>query len=122
MAETLSLAGKFALVTGSSKENGIGAAIARGLARNGASVAIHYVSDSSKSRAEGVATNITKEFGTKTTLVRGAVEEFGTAQTIVEDTLKGLGTDHIDILGMLRRPGLRTLLSLSETKLTSDFR
>ncbi|KAK9343155.1 hypothetical protein V1522DRAFT_251005 [Lipomyces starkeyi] len=97
-AETLSLAGKFALVTGSSKEHGIGAAIARSLARNGASVAIHYVSESSKSKAEGVAANITKEFGTKTTVVRGALEEVGTAKTIVEDTLKGLDTDHIDIL------------------------
>ncbi|OIW28752.1 short chain dehydrogenase reductase [Coniochaeta ligniaria NRRL 30616] len=97
-ADTLSLAGKFALVTGSSKEHGIGAAIARGLARNGASVAIHYVSESSKISAEGVAANITKEFGTKTTVVRGAIEEAGTAKTIVEDTLKGLNTDHIDIL------------------------
>jgi NAD(P)-dependent dehydrogenase (short-subunit alcohol dehydrogenase family) len=44
-AETLSLAGKTALVTGSSRENGIGAAIARALAQNGASVAIHYVSE-----------------------------------------------------------------------------
>ena len=105
MAETFSLAGKFALVTGSSKENGIGAAIARGLARNGASVAIHYVSDSSKSRAESVIASITKDFGTKTALVRGAVEEVGNAKTIIEDTLRGLGTDHIDILGMLRRPG-----------------
>lgn len=103
--ETLSLAGKFALVTGSSREHGIGAAIARSLARNGASVAIHYVSESSKSKAEGVAANITKEFGTKTTVVRGAVEEFGTAKAIVEDTLKGLSTDHIDILGMQRRAG-----------------
>lgn len=103
-AETLSLAGKFALVTGSSKEDGIGAAIARALARNGAAVAIHYVSESSKLKAEGVAANITKEFGTKTTVVRGAVEEVGTAKTIVENTLEGLNTDHIDILGMFRRP------------------
>ncbi|KAK4031883.1 hypothetical protein C8A01DRAFT_20968 [Parachaetomium inaequale] len=97
-AETFSLAGKFALVTGSSKEHGIGAAIVRSLARNGAAVAIHYVSESSKAKAEGVAANITKEFGTKTTVVRGAVEEAGTAKTIVEAALKGLDTDHIDIL------------------------
>jgi len=98
--ETLSLAGKFALVTGSSKENGIGAAIARSLARNGAAVAIHYVSESSKSLAEGVAANITKDFGTRTTVVQGAVEKVGAAKAIVADTLKGLDTDHIDILGM----------------------
>lgn len=106
MADTLSLNGKFALVTGSSKEDGIGAAIARTLARNGASVAIHYVSESSKVRAEGVAANITKEFGTKTAVVRGAVEETNTARAIVEDTLNGLNTDHIDILGMLQTLGL----------------
>jgi NAD(P)-dependent dehydrogenase (short-subunit alcohol dehydrogenase family) len=103
-AETLSLAGKIALITGSGRENGIGAAIARGLARNGASVAIHYVSESSKPKAEAVAASITKEFGTKTTVVRGAVEEVDTAKTIVANTLKGLDADHIDILGMLRRP------------------
>ena len=119
-AETLSLAGKFALVTGSSKEHGIGAAIARSLARNGASVAIHYVSESSKSKAEAVAANITKEFGTKTTVVRGAVEEVGTAKTIVEDTLKGLDTDHIDILGMLWRPGASNFVITKLGK--SDFR
>jgi len=40
-ADTLSLLGKTAFVTGSGKENGIGAGIARNLARNGASVVIH---------------------------------------------------------------------------------
>jgi len=47
-ADTFSLAGKAALVTGSGRETGIGAAIARALAQNGASVAIHYVSEDSK--------------------------------------------------------------------------
>ncbi|KPM38129.1 hypothetical protein AK830_g8429 [Neonectria ditissima] len=96
--DTLSLTGKTALVTGSGRENGIGAAIARTLARNGASVAIHYVSDSSKARAEKVATNISKEFGTKTTVVQGSVENPQVAKSIVEQTLKGLGADRIDIL------------------------
>ena len=98
--ETLPLEGKFALVTGSGKETGIGATIARTLARNGAAVAIHYVSDSSKPRAEVVAQSITKDFGTKAIVVRGAIEQPGVAKQIVEDAMKGLGTDHIDILGM----------------------
>ena len=99
--ETLSLAGKTALVTGSGRETGIGAAIARALARNGAFVAIHYVSEDSKLRAEKVAKNINKEFGTKTTVVQGALENFDTAKNMVEQILKAFDVDHIDILGML---------------------
>ena len=53
--DTLSLAGKTALVTGSGRGTGIGAAISRAMARNGASVAIHYVSEDSKARAEKIA-------------------------------------------------------------------
>jgi NAD(P)-dependent dehydrogenase (short-subunit alcohol dehydrogenase family) len=99
-AETLSLAGKTALITGSGRENGIGAAIARTLARNGASVAIHYVSEHSMARAEKVATDINQEFGTKTTVVQGGVENSDTAKSMVEQTLKAFNVDHIDILGM----------------------
>jgi len=97
-AETFSLAGKTALVTGSGRETGIGAAIARTLARNGASVAIHYVSEHSKARAEKVATDINQEFGTKTTVVQGGVENSDTAKRMVEQTLKAFDVDHIDIL------------------------
>jgi NAD(P)-dependent dehydrogenase (short-subunit alcohol dehydrogenase family) len=99
-ADTLSLAGKTALVTGSGRETGIGAGIARALARNGASVAIHYVSEGSKARAEKVASDISKEFGTKTTVVQGGVENADTAKNMVEQILKAFGVDHIDILGM----------------------
>ena len=99
-AETLSLAGKTALITGSGRESGIGAAIARTLARNGASVAIHYVSENSKARAEKLAIDINQEFGTKTTVVQGGVENFDTEKSMVEQTLKAFDVDHIDILGM----------------------
>lgn len=99
-ADTLSLAGKTALVTGSGRESGIGAAIARALARNGASVAIHYVSDGSKARAEKVAIDINQEFGTKTTVVQGGVENSESAKNMVEQILKAFSVDHIDILGM----------------------
>jgi NAD(P)-dependent dehydrogenase (short-subunit alcohol dehydrogenase family) len=100
-ADTLSLVGKTALVTGSGRETGIGAAIARTLARNGASVAIHYASESSKARAEKVAIDISEEFGTKTTVVQGGVENSDSAKTMVEQILKTFDVDHIDILGML---------------------
>ena len=99
-ADTLSLAGKTALVTGSGKENGIGAAIAKALARNGANVAIHHVSANSKARAEKVASDLNKEFGSKTTVVQGAMENVDTAHTMVEQILKAFSVDHIDILGM----------------------
>jgi NAD(P)-dependent dehydrogenase (short-subunit alcohol dehydrogenase family) len=98
--DTLSLAGKTALVTGSGRETGIGAGIARAFARNGASVAIHYVSEESKARAEKVAADINEEFGTKTTVVQGGVENYNTAKSMVEQILKAFGVDHIDILGM----------------------
>lgn len=97
--DTLSLAGKTALVTGSGRENGIGAAIARAFARNGASVAIHHVSDSSRPRAEKVAADISNEFGTKVTVVQGSVQDPQSANNLVEQTLKGLDVGHVDILG-----------------------
>ena len=100
LADTLSLAGKTALVTGSGRETGIGAAIARALARNGASVAIHHVSEHSKGRAEKVAIDINKEFGTQTTVIHGRLENHDTAKSMVEQTLKAFDVDHIDILGM----------------------
>jgi NAD(P)-dependent dehydrogenase (short-subunit alcohol dehydrogenase family) len=99
MVETLSLAGKTAFVTGSGKENGIGAAIARALARNGASVALHHVSDSTEARAEKLAMDIHKETGSKTTVVRGGVEDFDHAETMVKQILEDFGVDHLDILG-----------------------
>ncbi|EFX06226.1 short chain dehydrogenase reductase [Grosmannia clavigera kw1407] len=98
VADTLSLAGKTAIVTGSARENGIGAAIATVFARNGASVAIHYNSDNSKPRAEKVAAELSKEFGVKTIVLQGDVAKQDAAFGLVERALKGLGTGHIDIL------------------------
>ncbi|KAK8038441.1 hypothetical protein PG993_006852 [Apiospora rasikravindrae] len=97
-ADTLALDGKVAIVTGSGRENGIGAGIARALARNGASVAIHYVSESTKPRAEKLAAEISKELDAKTAVVQGAVEEPGTADRIVQETLKAFHADSVDIL------------------------
>ncbi|KAK6543235.1 hypothetical protein TWF694_000003 [Orbilia ellipsospora] len=95
--ENLSLVGKVAIVTGSARENGIGAAIARALARNGAAVMIHYVSDSSKSRAEKVVADLCAH-GAKADLVQGDVTVPHDAAKIVNETLRLLNTNHIDIL------------------------
>ena len=53
-----------------------------------------------KARAEKVAIDINKEFGTKTTVVQGGVENYDTAKNMVEQILKAFSVDHIDILGM----------------------
>ncbi|GJN75449.1 short-chain dehydrogenase [Purpureocillium lilacinum] len=120
--DTLSLAGKTALVTGSSKENGIGAAIARAFARNGASVAIHHVSEGSKAGAEKLAADIASEFGTKTTLVRGQVGDYSAARSIVEQALQGLGVNHIDILiNNAGAGGAASLLEITPELVEAEF-
>ncbi|KIM94500.1 hypothetical protein OIDMADRAFT_184497 [Oidiodendron maius Zn] len=96
--DTLSLAGKTALITGSGRENGVGAAIARGFARSGAAVAIHCLSEGSKPRAEKLAANITTEFGTKTIVVHGSVSDYKATREMVSQVLKEFDVDHIDIL------------------------
>ncbi|RYP50359.1 hypothetical protein DL768_004124 [Monosporascus sp. mg162] len=96
-ADTLSLQGKVAIVTGSGRENGIGAGIALAFARNGASVAVNYVSDSSKDRAANVCENLRKAGG-QAIVVQAAVDTIEGARDLVNKTLEGFKTDHIDIL------------------------
>jgi NAD(P)-dependent dehydrogenase (short-subunit alcohol dehydrogenase family) len=97
--DSLSLSGKTAIVTGSGRENGIGAAIAIALARNGASVTINHVSDASAPRAAAVAKKIHDEGG-RAIVVQASVERPEDGQRLVSETLKAFGTDRIDILGM----------------------
>ena len=96
-ADTLSLAGKVAIVTGSGRENGIGAAIALSLARNGAAVTINYVSDASANRAANVAESVRK-FGGKATVVQADVTKSKDAKKLVDDTLKAFGVEKVDIV------------------------
>ena len=96
--DTLSLAGKVAIVTGSGRENGIGAAIAIALSRNGAAVVINYVSESSEARAAGVAKTI-QAAGGQVIVVKASVNTPEGANHLVQETLKRFKTDHIDILG-----------------------
>src|SRR3569833_86489 len=96
--DTFSLANKVAIVTGSGRENGIGAAIAFALARNGASVVVNYVSDGSASRAEAVVLKL-RSPGAKALAIQADVTTPEGAQKIVRQTLEGFGVDHIDIHG-----------------------
>lgn len=85
------LKGKRALVTGSS--TGIGAAVAKELARLGASVAVH--GNKNTEAAEAVAAEI-RAAGGKAVVVLGDVSNSASAARIVADAVAGLGG--LDIL------------------------
>jgi len=85
------LTGKVAVVTGASK--GIGAAIAKSLAAEGASVVVNYAS--SKSGADAVVAAITAAGG-KAVGVRGDVSKKAEAEGIIDAAIKKFG--RLDIL------------------------
>ncbi|KAM0206312.1 hypothetical protein ACHAPA_008319 [Fusarium lateritium] len=119
--DTLSLAGKIAIITGSGRENGIGAGIAKALARNGAAVTIHYVSDSVTERAHAIAESI-KSDGGKAIVIQASIETPEGAQYLVDETLRGFNTDHIDIL--VNNAGVATFgetLAVNAGQLTQAF-
>lgn len=96
MPDNFDLTGKVAIVTGSGRERGIGAGIARALARNGAAVTINYVSPSTTVSAENVAKDI-RAAGGRVAVVRADVSTVAGAEKIVQETTKAFG-DKIDIL------------------------
>ena len=85
------LTGKVAVVTGASK--GIGAAIAKSLAAEGASVVVNYAS--SKAGADAVVSAITAAGG-KAVAVGGDVSKAAEAQGIIDAAIKNFG--RLDIL------------------------
>lgn len=85
------LSGKVAVVTGASK--GIGADIAKGLAKEGASVIVNYAA--SKEGAEKVVAEITKAGG-KAVAVQGDVANEADVNRLFEETRKTFGK--LDVL------------------------
>jgi 3-oxoacyl-[acyl-carrier protein] reductase len=85
------LTGKVAVVTGASK--GIGAAIAKSLAAEGASVVVNYASD--KTGADTTVKAIT-EAGGKAITIKGDVSKQADAQGIIDAAIKNFGK--LDIL------------------------
>ncbi|MDF0488894.1 glucose 1-dehydrogenase [Sphingomonas sp. H39-1-10] len=85
------LNGKVAVVTGASK--GIGAAIARALAADGASVVVNYAS--SKAGADAVVEAITSSGG-KAIAVQGDVSKLADAQALIQAAVERFG--RLDVL------------------------
>jgi 3-oxoacyl-[acyl-carrier protein] reductase len=107
------LRGKVAVVTGASK--GIGAGIAKALAKAGAAVVVNY--SSSKQGAERVVAEITGKGG-KAIAVQGDVSKAADVQRLFQETKKAFGA--LDVL--VNNAGIYQFLSLEATTETEFHR
>ncbi|KIM24483.1 hypothetical protein M408DRAFT_75810 [Serendipita vermifera MAFF 305830] len=89
----MSLQGKVAIVTGSSR--GIGAATAIALANEGAHVVINYAASSSKDKAENIAKTV-RGTGSQALVVQADISSFEEIDLLVKKTVEHFG--RIDIL------------------------
>jgi 3-oxoacyl-[acyl-carrier protein] reductase len=99
------LEGKVAVVTGASK--GIGAAIAKALAKDGAAVVVNYAS--SKAGADAVVEAITSSGG-KAIAVQGDVSKAAQAQALIEAAMTQFG--RLDVL--VNNSGIYEFASIEE--------
>ncbi|VUC32497.1 unnamed protein product [Clonostachys rosea] len=97
MADEYSLSDKVAIITGSGRENGIGAGIAYAFARHGASVVINHVSDSSAARANEVAKTV-RELGGKAAVIQGSITSRAGARHIIQSAMNMFDVRSVDIL------------------------
>src|SRR5262245_36724516 len=86
----MKLAGRVALVTGA--QQGIGSAIARALAEEGADVAINWLDD--RSGAEAVAGSV-RQAGRRAHLVRADVSRLADIESMTAETTGALGAPDI---------------------------
>ncbi|CAD0083773.1 unnamed protein product, partial [Aureobasidium vineae] len=91
----MSLQDKIAVVSGASR--GLGAAIAKAYAKEGAHVAIVYASPSSTQSAEAVKKEI-EQLGRKAILIQTDLVKPDCGEVVLRETLKGFNTETIDIL------------------------
>ncbi len=100
--DSLNLSGKNALVTGSSQ--GIGAAIALGLAEFGANVLIHYHAKADK--AEAIADQV-RALGVKSDIIQADLSESDAADKLFQAAIDAFGTIDIVVLNAsVQRPKL----------------
>lgn len=116
------ISGKKALVTGSS--NGLGRAIAEGLADNGADVAIHYYAGYDQDRAAGnsadEAVECIKSKGRKAISIEGNLAESGAAGRIFSDAVARLGEIDILVLNASVQAD-KTLFEMTEEDLNREI-
>lgn len=91
----MSLQGKVAIVTGSARARGIGAATAIALAKEGADIVINYVSPASKVHAESVAKAV-QSAGSEALVVQADLASLEALDLLVKKTVERFGK--IDIL------------------------